>query len=149
MKKIILCAVIGLTAASSAQAGFLDMLGITKKKEPATLAEACDTAEIKKICPEILLGDMTLSDCLMKNVKELSTQCATFVKKSATEKIGAISGAVTDQATGAANTAAADKAAAAEKVAAAKESAQKTGDSLRAAKESAVQAASAFKGLLK
>ncbi len=87
MKKILffLCAV--FVCVSAANAGILDALGLSKKAEPQTLAEACDTDEIKKICPEVLIGSKSMTECLIENVKSLSKQCANFVKKSVTQKV--------------------------------------------------------------
>lgn len=75
-----------ILVATSANAGLLESLGLVKKSEPATLEEACDTAEIKKVCPEVVLGTKTIPECLSENVKSLSSKCATFVKKSIADK---------------------------------------------------------------
>ena len=82
MKKISMIALAGIVFAGAANAGLLDSLGLTKKSEPQTLAEACDTDEIKKICPEVLLGGMTITECLKENATNLSKQCAEYIKKS-------------------------------------------------------------------
>ena len=95
MKKTLLIALPVAMIASSANAGLLDSL-IGKEKEPQTLEEACNTDEIKSICPEILLSDMTVTECLMKNINALSTKCAGYVKKAATEKIDAVKQQVAD-----------------------------------------------------
>lgn len=121
MKKIALIAMVAALGTTSANAGLLESLGLVKKAEPATLEEACDTAEIKKVCPEIILGTQTVTECLSENVKSLSKQCATFVKKSVTDKAAAAKQELVDARVAAKEKKAADKAAAAEKKAAAKE----------------------------
>lgn len=89
MKKILLLAVVGSFVSVNANAGLLDALGFGKKSEPATLEEACDTSEIKKVCPDVLLGNQTITQCLAENIKSLSSKCANFVKKSIADKIDA------------------------------------------------------------
>lgn len=86
MKKILLLAVVGSFVSVNANAGLLDALGFGKKSEPATLEEACDTSEIKKVCPDVLLGNQTITQCLAENIKSLSSKCANFVKKSIAAK---------------------------------------------------------------
>ncbi len=90
MKKIVLFGIMSVMTVTCANAGLLESLGLAKKSEPATLEEACDTAEIKKICPEVLLGTKTMTECLSDNIKSLSTQCANYVKKSIAAKKDAI-----------------------------------------------------------
>ena len=82
MKKVAMFAIIAAMFGANANAGLLDSLGITKKAEPQSLAEACDTDEIKKLCPEVILGDMTITECIKNNISSLSSQCANYVKKS-------------------------------------------------------------------
>ena len=85
MKKIVffgLVCVMGV--ASNANAGWFGDL-FKKQAEPTTLAEACNTDEITSICPEIALGEKTLTECLSENVKSLSKKCSKFVKKSIKE----------------------------------------------------------------
>ena len=82
MKKIALIAIIAAMFGANANAGLLDSLGLTKKAEPQSLAEACNTDEIKQLCPEIVFGTMTLAECLKSNVVNLSTKCSDYVKKS-------------------------------------------------------------------
>ncbi len=101
MKKILFCACAIFVFASAANAGILDSLGLTKKAEPQTLAEACDTDEIKKICPEVLIGSKSMTECLVENVKSLSKQCANFVKKSVAAKVDGIKPKATDDTAGA------------------------------------------------
>lgn len=86
MKKITFSILAMACVVSSANAGWLESLGFGKKAEPATLEEACDTAEIKKVCPEVVLGTETITDCLAENVKSLSKQCASYIKKSVASK---------------------------------------------------------------
>ena len=97
MKKIVLFGLVGIMAATSANAGWLDSLGFGKKKEPATLGEACNKDEITKFCPETLLGDKTLMECLVENTSSLSDQCSKFVKTSTVEKINSAKTAVTEK----------------------------------------------------
>lgn len=85
MKKLVLvsmCCVMG--AMSTANAGWFGDL-FKKEAEPQTLSEACNTDEITAVCPEIVLGEQTLSGCLSENVKSLSKKCAKYVKKSVKE----------------------------------------------------------------
>ena len=82
MKKVAIFAIFAAVIGTDANAGLLDSLGLTKKAEPQTLAEACDTDEIKKLCPEVIFGTMTMAECLKSNVSNLSSQCANYVKKS-------------------------------------------------------------------
>ncbi len=86
MKKIMMIGLVGMIAATSANAGFWDSLGFGKKSEPTTLAEACDKDEITKVCPETLLGNKTLMECLSENVSQLSGKCTSFVKQSINKK---------------------------------------------------------------
>jgi hypothetical protein len=95
MKKIILFGLVGIVASASAHAGLFDGL-LGKKKEPATLSEACDKNEISKICPEVALGTKTAVECLTENISSLSDKCADFVKKHAIKKVGDATVAVTE-----------------------------------------------------
>lgn len=169
MKKIMLFSVLSVMTVTSANAGLFDYLGITKKKEPATLAEACDTAEIKKVCPEILFGTKTVTECLADNIKSLSTQCANFVKKSIADQKNALTaaaagttaetaqakeslGAVVMQQLADKKAAAdakvdADKAAAAEKAAAATTAAQEASNSLKQTGQDLRETGAALKAL--
>lgn len=138
MKKISIIALVGVMFAGAANAGLLDSLGITKKAEPQTLAEACDTDEIKKICPEILLGTMTMADCLKENVSALSKQCSDYVKKSISnggEELKAKLTAAKDNATAESDAARAEREAKAAELKAAAtetvESAKRTGGLLK------------------
>lgn len=108
MKKSLLFSLVAVMAVSSANAASLweRLFGADKAAEPATLQEACNTDEITRVCPEIVLGQKTLIECLTENIKELSTKCATFVKKSISENGAAAVAAASD-----AKAAATDKAA--------------------------------------
>ncbi len=113
MKKTAVAALAVVLGATSANAGLLESLGLAKKTEPQTLAEACDTDEIKKICPDVIMGTESMTDCLIENVKSLSKQCATYIKKSVAEKAAAVKEEVASQKAVADEKSAADKAAAA------------------------------------
>ena len=85
MKKLVLvsmCCVMG--AMSTANASWFGNL-FKKEAEPQTLSEACNSDDITSICPEIALGQKTLTECLSENVKSLSRKCSKFVKKSIKE----------------------------------------------------------------
>lgn len=149
MNKIIAFGLVGIVSATAANAGLMDMLGIGKKKEPATLEEACNKDDITKICPEIILGTKTMAECLTENVSSLSKQCANFVKKSATDKIDSAKAAIVG-APDSAKGAAADKtdsakAAAAEKTDAVKSAIQEKTDAAKAAAAEQKAAADAKK----
>lgn len=112
MKKTLLFGLVAVMTVSSANAGLWERLfGADKVAEPTTLEEACNTDEITKVCPEIILGQKTLIECLTENIKELSTKCATFVKKSVSEGGTAVMAVAAD-----AKDAASEKAAAAQGV---------------------------------
>lgn len=98
MKKTLFVGLVAVLAVSSAaNAGWLESLGFGKKAEPATLEEACDTDEIKKVCPEIVLGTKTIPECLSENVKSLSSKCAKYVKKSMSDKVAAVKQGIADK----------------------------------------------------
>ena len=82
MKKVAIFAIVAVMAGANANAGLLDSLGLTKKSEPQSLAEACNTDELKSICPEVLFGSMTITECLKSNAVALSQQCSDYIKKS-------------------------------------------------------------------
>lgn len=96
MKKIILFGLATIVSVTSAHAGLFDSL-LGKKKEPATLEEACNKDEISKVCPQVLLGTKTTTECLTENITSLSDKCATFVKKAATQKIEDAKATVTEK----------------------------------------------------
>ena len=85
MKKIVLFGLVCTMGVSTANAGWFGDL-FKKSAEPQTLTEACNTDEIASICPEIALGQKTLTECLSENVKSLSKKCAKYVKKSIADK---------------------------------------------------------------
>lgn len=169
MKKVMLFSILSVMTVTTANAGLLESLGLAKKAEPTTLAEACDTAEIKKVCPEILLGTKTVTECLMENVKSLSTRCANFVKKSIVDQkdaltaaaaganadatdakdglVGALQQKVADKKAEANAKAEADKAAAAEKATAAKDAAQELSDSVKQTGQNVRETGAALKAL--
>ena len=139
MKKLILFGLIGVVSVSSANASWLGSLFGAKEKEPATLSEACNKDELTKICPEVLLGGMTLMECLKSNAGELSDKCATFVKKSAVDKVDAVKTAAVDKvdtatakATATKDEAAAEKASVESAAKEIKEAATETGNALKA-----------------
>ncbi len=101
MKKVLLTGLVGIIAATSAHAGFWDKLGFGQKKEPATLSEACNKDEISKVCPEAVLGDKTVLECLSENVSELSGKCTAFVKKATVGKAEEAKAAIVEKKTAA------------------------------------------------
>ena len=85
MKKLVLVSLVCVMGAvSNANAGWFSDL-FKKEAEPQTLSEACNSDDITSICPEIALGQKTLTECLSENVKSLSKKCSKFVKKSIKE----------------------------------------------------------------
>lgn len=85
MKKILFVGLIGLMSVSGANAGWFSDLFSAKPAEPQTLAEACNIDEISAVCPEIILGQKTLVECLTDNVKTVSQKCLDYVKKAVAE----------------------------------------------------------------
>lgn len=85
MKSILTIGLVGILSATSANAGWLSDLFSKKTEEPATLAEACNIDEITQVCPEIILGQKTLVECLTDNVKTVSQKCVDYVKKAVSE----------------------------------------------------------------
>lgn len=81
MKRIFLCGVLCLMSVSAANAGWFSDL-FSKSSEPETLGEACNVDEITAVCPEIILGQKTLVECLTDNVKTVSEKCLNYVKKA-------------------------------------------------------------------
>lgn len=96
MNRVILFGLIGIMTATSANAGWFDKL-LGKEKEPATLEEACNKDDLKTICPEILLGTMTTTECITQNATKLSEKCVAFVKKQASEKIESVKSSVSEK----------------------------------------------------
>lgn len=85
MKKTLLFGLIAIMSVSSANAGWFSDLFSKKEAEPATLGEACDVNKITTICPEIILGQKTLLECVTENVKTVSQTCVDYVKKAVAE----------------------------------------------------------------
>lgn len=108
MKKALLFGLIAIMSVSSANAGWFSDLFGKKEAEPTTLSEACDINKVTAVCPEIILGQKTLLECVTDNVKTVSQTCVNYVKKavaenspeitSLTEKIKATSVAAKDAA---------------------------------------------------
>lgn len=96
MKKILFVGLIGLMSVSGANAGWFSDLFSPKPAEPQTLAEACNIDEISAVCPEIILGQKTLVECLTDNVKTVSQKCVDYVKKAVAENSSEIT-ELTDQ----------------------------------------------------
>lgn len=136
-------------AATSANAGWLDFLGLNKEAEPTTLAEACNKDEISKVCPEILLGEKTIPTCLSENIKSLSKKCSKFVKKSIKEQAAEVAGVV-DAVKGGAGDAANEQAnVVAEQKAAAKATANEFKEAAKQVKADAKETGAALKGMFK
>lgn len=131
MKKIAMMALVAVMVAPTANAGLLESLGLKQKEEPKTLAEACNTDELKNICPEVLLGTMTMAECLKSNAVALSKQCSDYVKKSIADGAGGVLAAV-EQAKADAN--AESDAAAAERAAKAAEVKEAASETIESAK---------------
>lgn len=85
MKKITIIAVMGMVTSVNAHAGWFADLFKSKTAEPTTLAEACNIDEVTSVCPEIILGQKTLVECLTENVKTVSQKCVDYVKKQVAE----------------------------------------------------------------
>ena len=106
MQKKLVFSLAAIMMATSANAGLFDFLGLGQKQaEPTTLAEACNSDEVSKFCPEILTGEKTIPTCLVDNVKSLSKKCAKFVKKSVKEQAAELTGMANAAGTEAADTA--------------------------------------------
>ena len=114
MKRAIVFGLIGIIGATSANAGWFTDL-FKKESEPATLGEACNIDEITAVCPEIILGQKTLVECLTDNVKTVSEKCLNYVKKAVAanspeidalkSQIASVSAAASETATAEASTA--------------------------------------------
>ncbi len=96
MKKTVLFGLCGIMLATGANAGLFDSLFGKKDAEPQTLAEACNKDEITALCPDVVLGDKTIQECLMENISSVSKKCAKYVKKVATEKADEIKQQIAD-----------------------------------------------------
>lgn len=96
MKKTVLFGLAGIILATTANAGMFDGLFGKKDAEPQTLAEACNKDEITALCPDVVLGDKTIQECLMENISSVSKKCAKYVKKVAAEKADEIKQQIAD-----------------------------------------------------
>ena len=105
MKRVFTFSLIAAVAVTTAaNAGWRDMLGLNKTSEPKTLAEACNTDEITSVCPETILGEKTLIECLSDNISSLSSKCAGYVKKQISAQVDGVAKSVEDTKTEVANT---------------------------------------------
>ena len=105
MKKVFTVSLIAAVAVTTAaNAGWRDWLGLNKTAEPTTLAEACNTDEITSVCPETILGEKTLVECLSDNISSLSSKCAGYVKKQISAKVDEVANTVDSTKTEAAQT---------------------------------------------
>ena len=150
MQKKLVFSLAAIMVATSANAGWLDFLGLgSKEAEPTTLSEACNKDEISKVCPEILLGEKTIPTCLADNVKSLSKKCSKFVKKSIKEQAAEVTGMV-DTVKGGANDTANEQAnVVAEQKAAAKATANEFKDAAKQIKQDAKETGAALKGIFR
>ena len=104
MKKIVIVGVIGMMVTANANASWFTDLFKSQPAEPTTLAEACNIDEITAVCPEIILGQQTLLECLTDNVKTVSQKCVDYVKKQVAEnspEIEALTAAIQNKASAA------------------------------------------------
>lgn len=104
MKKITIMAVMGLLVSINANASWFTDLFKSQPAEPTTLAEACNIDEVTSVCPEIILGQKTLVECLTENVKTVSQKCVDYVKKQVAEnspEIEALTAAIQNKASAA------------------------------------------------
>ena len=150
MQKKLVFSLVAIMAATSANAGWLDFLGLgSKEAEPTTLAEACNKDEVSQFCPEILLGEKTIPTCLADNVKALSKKCAKFVKKSIKEQVANVSEEVATVKDGANNTVTEQVNVVAEQKAAAKATAKEIKDTAKQVKQDAKETGAALKNMFK
>ncbi len=111
MKRIFSFSLIAAVAVTTAaNAGWRDMFGLNKTSEPQTLADACNTDEITKICPEMIMGSKTMMECLSENISSLSSKCAGYVKKQINAQVEGVAKSVEDTKAEVANTVDAAKA---------------------------------------
>ncbi len=146
MKKFLIIG-ISCVMATTADAGWFSNLFSDKTEEPTTLAQACNTDEVTTICPEILLGQKTLQECLMENVSKLSSKCANFVKKSINSKVEQVKSGVTIGQETVSNTGTAKQAEVNEKIQNVKNSARGVKTGVKQASDSIKQTGQAFKTL--
>lgn len=101
MKKFAIAGIITMLATVNANAGWLSNLFTPKQPEPTTLAQACNIDEITAVCPEIILGQKTLVECITDNVKTVSKKCVDYVKNKVTEnspEVDALTATIKEQA---------------------------------------------------
>lgn len=150
MQKKLVFSLAAIMVATSANAGWLDFLGLgAKEAEPTTLAEACNKDEVSKICPEILLGEKTIPTCLMDNIKSVSKKCAKFVKKTVKEQAAEVKEQVVAVKSGAADAANEHAAEIAEQKAAAKATAEEVKAAAKQVQADAKETGSLLKGMFK
>lgn len=150
MQKKLIVSMAAVLVATSANAGLLDFLGLGQKQaEPTTLAEACNSDEISKFCPEILTGEKSIPTCLVENVKSLSKKCANFVKKSVKEQAAELTGAVDAVKSGANDTVNEQADAIDEQKAAVKATAEEVKATAKQVEADAKETGSLLKGLFK
>ncbi len=102
MKRIFILGLICFTTTAANAGWFSDLF--KKESEPQTLSQACNIDEITSVCPEIIIGQKTLVECLTDNVKTVSQKCVDYVKKAVSENSPEIT-ALTEQITSTAGTA--------------------------------------------
>ena len=83
MKRVFILGIICFATTSANEGWFSDLF--KKESEPQTLAQACNIDEITAVCPEIILGQKTLVECLTDNVKTVSQKCVDYVKTAVSE----------------------------------------------------------------
>ena len=149
MQKKLVFSLAAIMVATSANAGLLDMLGLKKTAEPATLSEACNKNEISKFCPEILLGEQTIPTCLSENIKSLSKKCSKFVKKSIQEQAAQVTETVAAVKSGAGDTANEQVNAVAEQKAAAVATANEVKAAAKQVETDAKETGNLFKNMFK
>ena len=149
MQKKLVFSLAAIMVATSANAGLLDMLGLKKTAEPATLSEACNKDEISTFCPGILLGEQTIPTCLSENIKSLSKKCSKFVKKSIQEQAAQVTETVAAVKSGAGDTANEQVNVVAEQKAAAKATANEFKSAAKQVKQDAKETGAALKGMFK
>ena len=88
-----------MAVTTAANAGWREKLGLTKKSEPTTLEQACNTDELTSVCPEMIMGSKTMMECLSDNISSLSSKCAGFVKKQVANKVNDVATKTTETVT--------------------------------------------------
>lgn len=96
MKKIYIISLLGIIGVvSNSDAGWFSDL-FSSKKETLSLDNSCNKAEIAKVCPDTILGNQTLINCLSDNINSLSKTCAKYVKQAVADGVDDIKQQVTD-----------------------------------------------------